>query len=297
MGGPADGLKAIFTMINMMRLEVAVQGVGISSAATQAAFAYASLRRQGKRAHAVASIAEHPDIKRNLLMARAHTEAGRVLAYETARQLDLAQNGASASTREQAQRLAGFLLPVCKAGCAESAVAVTDLAIQTHGGHGYIRDAGVERLYRDARILPIYEGTTGIQAIDLVLRKLNGGFGLFARMVDRDLALADNQVPPALAAELRNALTLAEGCAAYLTSSTTVDRDVALAGATPFLRLVYKTALGWAWLRLVQRGRSDRPERRICASFYAEQMMPEIEVHRRQILGRDESWFRTRMAV
>lgn len=297
MGDPADGLKAIFIMINMMRLEVAIQGVGIASAATQSAFAYAATRQQGSRAKKTVTIAQHPDVKRNLLTMRAHTEAGRVLAYETAKQLDLAQSGRDSATRERAERLAAFLLPVCKAGCAESAVEVTDLAIQIHGGHGYIRDTGVERLYRDARILPIYEGTTGIQAIDLLLRKLDRGFDDFVQRVEGDLAQAGHGALQSLVLELRNALAASTECAARLRSMTAADRDSAFAAATPFLRLVYKTALGWAWLRLVQCGGAAQDERRLCAAFYAEQILAETALLRRRVLGSSADWARTDLAV
>jgi len=297
MGGPADGLSTIFTMINMMRLEVAVQGVGVASAATQAAFAYAGLRRQGRRAGKAVPIGEHPDVKRSLLTMRAFTDGGRALVFEAARHLDLAQSGRDPARRERASRLATFLLPVCKAGCAESAVAVTDLAIQIHGGHGYIRDTGIERLYRDARILPIYEGTTGIQAIDLLLRKMSGGgYEHFLAMIDVALAGASERTPRPLVLELRAARGAVEQCAAVLRSAIESDRDAALAAATPFLRLVFITALGWAWLRLAERARTDQEERYRCAAFFAEQMLPQAGLLCRQILTSGADWARSRPA-
>lgn len=291
-GAPGDGLKTIFLMINLMRLEVAVQGVGLSSAATQAALAYAESRPQGSRGKSTVTIGDHPDVKRNLLTMRALTDGARVLAYETAKQLDLAQHGRDAATREQAAQLAAFLLPVCKAGCGETAVEVTNLAIQVHGGHGYIRDTGVERLYRDARILPIYEGTTGIQAIDLVLRKLGGpGYAAFMRRVGEDLTTAAAAGAPAvLTTEVRDALAVCSRSADHLRAKLADDRDAALAGATPFLQLVYRLALGWAWLRIAISGRDQRDQQQLCALFYAEQILPEVAVLQRRVLAESAHW-------
>jgi alkylation response protein AidB-like acyl-CoA dehydrogenase len=295
MGGPQDGLKTIFTMINLMRLEVAVQGVGLSSAATQAARSYADMRVQGSRGGNATPIARHPDIIRNLLTMSAVTDAARALVYETAKQLDLAENGRDPAVRERAARMAAFLLPVCKAGCAEAAVDVTDIAIQIHGGHGYIRDTGVERLYRDARILPIYEGTTGIQAIDLLLRKLNGGgFEDFLARVEADFVQADNTGSPSLSLAMRDAVDACEACVAHLRALIGTDRDCALAAATPFIRLVYRLALGWAWMQLVSRSTVDIDDRRLCAAFYAEQILPEVELLRRQIMASSAGWARGR---
>jgi alkylation response protein AidB-like acyl-CoA dehydrogenase len=298
MGGPQDGLKAIFTMINMMRLEVAVQGVGLSGAATQAACSYADMRLQGSRGGTTAPIAQHPDVIRNLLTMRAVTDAARVLVYEAAKQLDLAESGRDPAVRERAARMAAFLLPVCKAGCAETAVDVTNLAIQVHGGHGYIRDTGVERLYRDARILPVYEGTTGIQAIDLLLRKLNGGgFDDFLERVEAELAQADNTAPLSLIVEMRDAVGVCKACAAHLRLLVGIDRDSALAAATPFIRLVYRLGLGWAWLQLISRSKVEIDHRRLCASFYAEQILPEFGLLSRQIMASAAGWARGRTDV
>ncbi len=293
MGGPQDGLKAIFTMINMMRLEVAAQGIGIAGAATQAARSYAELRQQGSRNGTTVSIAQHPDVIRTLLTMQTLTDASRVLVYETAKELDLAQSGHDPAERERAARLAAFLLPVAKAGCAETAVEVTDLAIQIHGGHGYIRDTGVERLYRDARILPIYEGTTGIQAIDLLLRKLNGGgFDDFMQRIEAELTQVNDKVPATLVAEMRKALASGRECAEHLRPLIKSERDAALAAATPFLRLVYKLALGWAWLLMSRACKTSPEERHLCASFYAGQILPQVDLFRRQILANTAEWVR-----
>ena len=172
-------------MINLMRLEVAIQGVGIAERATQAAANYAIGRRQGGPAsEKPEAIANHPDVRRMLLTMRAETIAMRALVLEAALQLDLASAADDEQARRQAQYLAEFLLPICKARAAETGHAVANLAVQVFGGHGYITDNGVEQNVRDSRVLSIYEGTNGIQAIDLALRKIPG---------DRRRAMADIQ--------------------------------------------------------------------------------------------------------
>jgi hypothetical protein len=208
LGDASGGLKSSFSMINTMRLEVAVQGVGVASAAAQAATTYANTRTQGSRGNGAAHIEQHPDVKRNLLTMHALTKAARVLVYEIAKLQDLSLHGRDGATRRTAAQLAAFLLPVCKAGCAETAVEVASLAIQIHGGHGYIRDTGVERLFRDARTLPIYEGTTGIQAIDLVLRKLPEGraFSEFIARIRIDIHRATEAGGPGLIEGMRDAV-------------------------------------------------------------------------------------------
>lgn len=293
LGAPDQGLKIIFSMINAMRLEVAVQGVGIAGAAGQAAQAYAQARRQGSRGNGATPIAQHPDVQRNLLTMRALTEPARVLVYEVARLLDMAQAARDAQEHAAANDLAAFLLPVCKAGCAELAVTVADLALQVHGGHGYIRDSGMERLYRDARILPIYEGTTGIQAIDLVLRKLpaSRGLDLFVERIRVDMRRARAMAASsALAAAMEEALGIAERCAQRLRARLSEDRDAALAGATPFLRLLFRLGLGWAWLRILAAEERNGAATAALAPFYAEQLMPEIALYEQQTTAPSAAW-------
>ncbi len=238
-------------------------------------------------------IARHPDVRRNLLTMRALSESARVLCYEVAKLLDIASCGHDAAERERSAQLAAFLLPVCKAGCGETAVAVTDLAIQVHGGHGYIRDNGVERLYRDARILPIYEGTTGIQAIDLVCRKLSagGGFTEFRRRVRADIEhAAVAGVPRAFTETIVDAVRVCECCADHLRQHLVGDRDRALAAATPFLHLVYKLALGWAWLLMLTHSRRDRQALLVGASFFAQDILPEIDLLQKRVRSDPSSW-------
>ncbi len=170
-GKENEGLKCMFTMMNNARLFVGLEGVAVAEAAYQKALSYARERVQGTRLTGKEggsiAIIEHPDVQRMLLTMKAMVEAGRALTYEAARYLDLAQQG-----DEAAHTRVDLLTPVVKAWCTDMAVEVTSLGIQVHGGMGFIEEAGAAQFYRDARIASIYEGTNGVQAQDLVFRKI-----------------------------------------------------------------------------------------------------------------------------
>ena len=178
-GAPHGGMAQMFTMMNRARLGVGIQGIGVGETAYQTAVAYARERLQGRapgRSHADGAgpdpIIAHPDVRRALLRMRALTEAGRALATWTAVELDVSQHHPDPGRREAAADLVALLTPVVKAACTDNGVEAANLAIAVHGGAGYITESGVEQLARDARISQIYEGTNGVQALDLVGRKL-----------------------------------------------------------------------------------------------------------------------------
>ena len=279
LGAPGRGIHNMFTMINTMRLEVALEGVGIAGAALDKALAYAAERIQGGNAAADDTpIIAHADIRRTLLTMKAQTGGARALAYEAACQIDLARGGEDAD----AAALAAFLLPVCKAHCTELAVEVASLAIQVHGGHGYIAEHGVEQLMRDARITPIYEGTNGIQAIDLVLRRLGrdegAAFAILVGRIEAQLAgAAAGPAVPEIHAALADGLgTLRAVTTHVLDCLAEAAAPDALAGATPYLRLVGTVAAGWMWHRMAEAAGTDRhgAEIRALARFYALEIMP-----------------------
>ena len=276
LGEPGRGIQNMFTMINTMRLEVALEGVGIAGAALDKAAGYASDRVQGGSGGAALAIVEHPDIRRTLLRMKALTGGSRALCYETAALLDRGRNDE-----------AGFLLPICKALASEIAVEVASLAIQVHGGHGYISEHGVEQLMRDARITPIYEGTNGIQAIDLLLRKIGRDD---ARMLGALSERVENDLQPAAGSEIGDAV--AEGLAEWRRVSSLLlerlDTDVndGLSGATPYLRLAGTVLMGWMWLRMAAAAGDDPygDEIRTLARFYAADIMPEVDMLARRAL-------------
>ncbi|HUS62021.1 MAG TPA: acyl-CoA dehydrogenase family protein, partial [Acidimicrobiales bacterium] len=175
-GDENAGMRYMFTMMNNARLSVGLEGLSLAERAYQQAVAFAKERQQGRASGAPAGnsspIIEHPDVRRMLLTMRALTEAMRALCYVNAEAIDVARHHPDDATRAKAQERADVLTPVSKGWCTDMGVEVTSLAIQVHGGMGYVEETGVAQHFRDSRITPIYEGTNGIQAMDLVGRKL-----------------------------------------------------------------------------------------------------------------------------
>lgn len=210
------GLACMFTMMNNARLTVGLQGVSLCEAAYQQAVAYSFERKQGRAPGGQQSdlIVKHPDVQRMLMSMRALTEAGRTLAYIGCSQLDLAETAQTAEERARYKRRAALLTPIIKSWCTEAAQEVTSLNIQCHGGMGFIEETGAAQLARDARILPIYEGTNGIQALDLVGRKITAdkGLALEELIADLEQMLADikldSVVDSSLLEDAKNAVAL-----------------------------------------------------------------------------------------
>ena len=230
-GAEMAGMRAMFTMMNNARLNVALQGVGIAEAATQRAVAYALERKQGRRAADVAVIADHPDVRRMLLRMRALTTAARSLTYYAFAQADRGRAG----DREAALR-ADVLTPLAKAWATDIGCEVASLGIQVHGGMGYIEETGAAQLWRDSRIAPFYEGTNGIQAADLVTRKLElDGGAAFDQLVTEIRDTATHAILLALADAV-------EVAAATYRQASPDDR---LAGSVPFLTMCAVLVSGW----------------------------------------------------
>jgi len=242
------GIACMFTMMNRARLAIGAQGVGLAEAATQRALAYARERRQGRAAGMDAAqsvaIVAHADVRRMLLTMRALTDAARAICYATAVALDCSERAGDAAARAAALDRTALLTPLAKAFATDVAVEVASLGVQVHGGMGFIEEAGAAQLYRDARIMPIYEGTNGIQAIDLVTRKLPlaGGAAVKAfigelRAVATAVAAANDPAFGATAARLGETLDHLDRATAWLTARLDGAPEAALAGATPYLRL------------------------------------------------------------
>ncbi len=285
------GLKTLFVMMNAMRLAVAVQGVGVAGRALAEASRYAAERPQGGAAErAPVPIVEHADVRRMLLTMRARTEGMRALVLETALQLDIAEGSPDAAQRQAALDLAEWLLPVCKACGAEAGFEVANLAIQVLGGHGYVSDAGVEQLARDGRACAVYEGTNGIQALDLVTRKLaqDGGrrYRRFVERVRADLErLGGAAHTEAIGGALQDALARLEATTREIQRRRPRERE---AGATAYLQLAGLVASGWMWLRMAAAADgagAHAPLKRATARFHAEQLMPAAAVFERQALA------------
>ncbi len=241
-GDPHDGMRQMFTMMNDARLGVGLQGLAIAERAAQHAEAYARDRLQGRAPGAApgaqSPIVDHPDVRRMLLETRATIDAMRALCYENARALDLALHAEDEGARRSGQRLADLLTPLSKSWCTDLGVELASTALQVFGGMGYVEETGVAQHLRDARIAPIYEGTNGIQAIDLVMRKLPSDEGATV------LALLDGLVPsavPEALSDLVGPLAAARDIARTATEELLARRDRpldVLAGASAYLRLL-----------------------------------------------------------
>jgi alkylation response protein AidB-like acyl-CoA dehydrogenase len=262
-GPEMGGMRAMFTMMNNARLNVGLQGVQIAEAATQAAIAYARERIQGTREGKPTAIVEHPDVRRMLMRMKAQTQAARALVYYAAAQVDRAALGNAA-----AQQRLELLTPLAKAHATDLGCEVTSLAIQVHGGMGYIEETGVAQFFRDARIPPIYEGTNGIQAADLVGRKLamdNGG--VLTRLIEEMRGEAKGD---ALA-------ELIDTCDTVARRLLTAEADDKLAASYPFLTMLSVAVCGWLMEKQARAAGDDdfSKAKRAVAAFYGERIVPE----------------------
>ncbi|MCP1471794.1 alkylation response protein AidB-like acyl-CoA dehydrogenase [Sphingobium sp. OAS761] len=273
------GLAAMFTMMNAERLMVGIQGLGIAGAAYQQAAAYAKDRLQGRSADGARGpvpIIDHADVRRMLLKTRAFVEAGRALAGWTALQLDRARHHPDAAERAKADALVALLTPVVKAAFTDLGFEGAVDAQQVFGGHGYIREWGMEQYVRDARIAQIYEGTNGVQAMDLVGRKLPLGGGSVATGFF-DLIAADLDAVPDLPVSLRTreALDLLREATAALGGA---DSDAVGAAAVDYLRLFALVSFGWMWTRMAGAATGEAPlhgAKRQVADFFALRVLPQ----------------------
>lgn len=255
-GPPNGGLAAMFTMMNAARLAVGFQGVGMADAAWQKAQAYAVERRQGRSlisGEDYAPIYDHPDVRLMLALMKAKGEAARAICVLTAAAIDTALISDDDAIRTKAKRREDFLVPIAKGWSTDAAVDVASLGVQVHGGMGFIEETGAAQYYRDARIAPIYEGTNGIQAADLVGRKL-GSDGVAARELQTDIkSFIDNNSLSSIFADqgeaLQTAVTaFAEATDFLLAQKAVAPLDVA-AGATTYLKLCGDLIGGWLLLK------------------------------------------------
>ncbi|WP_375285859.1 acyl-CoA dehydrogenase [Sphingomonas sp.] len=261
-GAEFGGMRAMFTMMNNARLNVGLQGVQVAEAATQKAVAFARERVQGVRAGSPAAIVEHPDVRRMLMRMKAQTQGARALIYYAAGQVDRAGMGdAAAKARLE------LVTPLAKAHATDLGNEVASLGVQVHGGMGFIEETGAAQFFRDARITPIYEGTNGIQAADLVGRKLT---------------LENGAVFGALIADLRGAAhprlgELVEACEAVGRRLQAADADDRLAASYPFLTMLSVATCGWLLEREAAAVEDDAfgRHKRAVVAFYLDQIVPE----------------------
>jgi len=287
-GEPNRGLNAMFVMMNAARLHVGLQGIGLLEAAWQKASAYAQERRQmrapGPRRGAEAAdlIADHPAVQRLLDTQRAWIDGGRVLAYRTALELDIAKHDGDAARREAALRWCSLVTPVLKAAFTHQAFHGASDCLQVFGGHGYVREWGIEQIVRDSRVAMIYEGTNEIQAIDLLVRKVlpDGGAALTALL--QELATGLDAGQPIHAGVLRRFQALQE-LAGQLAEAGRQQAELPYWVADDFLRAAALALLGWAWSRITATPEAASARWQAPARALACWILPEFDM-RQQII-------------
>jgi alkylation response protein AidB-like acyl-CoA dehydrogenase len=296
LGEENRGLTGMFTMMNNARLAVGTQGLGIAERAYQRALAYARDRIQSRALDdpngGSAAIIRHPDVRRSLAVMKALTEAMRAVIYYTAGQLDRAKSSPDEAARAQSQTRLELLTPVAKAWCTDRGVEVASLGVQVHGGMGFIEDTGAAQHFRDSRINPIYEGTNGIQALDLAVRKIARDGGAAARALIADIKASDEALQRSsdpdlkkIGSSLGEARFILDAATDWLAEMLGDDMSKAAAVATPYLNLFGTAVGGWLLGRgaLAARSRLDAGEgdarfhaaKIKTARFYAENILPQ----------------------
>ncbi|HSO05607.1 MAG TPA: acyl-CoA dehydrogenase [Pelomicrobium sp.] len=290
------GLEYMFTMMNHARLAVGLEGVGVAERAYQQALAYARERVQGRpighQGTERVPILHHPDVRRMLLNMKATTEAMRALAYFAAAQMDKAERHPDPAARREAQALTDLLTPVVKGWCTESAIEIASIGIQVHGGMGYVEETGAAQHLRDARITTIYEGTTGIQAGDLVGRKVARDGGRTAKALIGAMrgearalsAAADEKLAP-IAESLGQGIDALEQATAWVAQTYAQDPATVAAGSVPYLKLFGVVSGGWLHARAARAARAQLQDpasdagfleaKITTARYYADHLLPQ----------------------
>ncbi|MCW3796800.1 acyl-CoA dehydrogenase C-terminal domain-containing protein [Sphingomonas sp. BN140010] len=311
-GEPEKGLAAMFIMMNAARLGVGLQGLAQGEVAYQNAVAYAKDRRQGRALRPdqrdpdakADTLFVHADVRRMLLEAKAFNEAARALVLWGSLQVDLSRKGATEEERQAADDIISLLTPVIKGYLTDKGFEAAVNMQQVFGGHGYIREWGMEQFVRDARIAQIYEGTNGVQAMDLVGRKLakDGGRGvrLLLETITRDIAETRAAGDPAgIAAPLEQALGHLQAATMWMAQNGMQDPNNVGAGAVPYMHLMGLVTLGWMWLKMANvsarleneagEDASFHQTKLATARFYAQRELPRASAYRGQIEAGAES--------
>jgi len=305
-GEKNKGIQHMFTMMNAARLYVGLQGLGLAEHATQNAVRYAKERRQGRpltrkgeSSSEAVPIIQHPDVRRMLLTMKAYTEGCRMLSYETAKRLDLARHHPDAGVREAATDYVDLMTPVCKAFFTDVGFEVSSLGVQVFGGNGYIRETGMEQNIRDAKIACIYEGTNGIQSLDLIGRKLPIGYGRLLRRffepVQAFIATERNNADlEFILVPLQKTFGKLQQVTVWMAERGMADPNDAAAGACEYLRLFGLVALGYFWARAAQVSITKTSDvfyrgKLATARFYAAHLLPQVNALALSIMAGSEA--------
>ena len=293
-GAKEKGLSAMFTMMNLERIVVGIQGLGISEIAYQNSLTYAKERKQGKSNNSSSKngadfIIEHADIRRTLLNMKSIIEGERALCFWLSQQTEVSLNHPDEKIRQEASDYVSLMTPVVKSLFTDLAMEITSDAMQIHGGYGYTKDQGIEQLYRDNRITPIYEGTNSVQASDLVFRKLSNKNGniinKFLDQVKSECETDNEKIKPFLSEFNKNLDTLKK-FSDWMTDKAKTEKDDVSAGANDYLKTLGYVSIAYAWIKVLEVSFKDYEENKNfyndkidTARFYFDKVLPRAEHH------------------
>jgi alkylation response protein AidB-like acyl-CoA dehydrogenase len=293
--GPKNkGLNAMFTMMNLERIVVGIQGLGISEIAYQNSLNYAKERKQGKTNNSNSSngadfIIEHADIRKSLLNMKSIIEGERALCFWLSQQTEVSLYHPNEKVKQEASDLVSLVTPVVKTMFSDMGMEITSEAMQVHGGYGYTKDQGIEQLYRDNRITPIYEGTNSVQAADLVFRKLvnkNGDIiNKYLEMMKSDCDTKNDKIKP-FAKELNNHLEILSNFTSWIKEKLKNSKNDASAACNDYLKALGFVSIAHAWIKVLEVSFKDYNENKDfyedkiqTANFYFKRVLPRAESH------------------
>ena len=296
--GPKNkGLNSMFTMMNLERIVVGIQGLGISEIAYQNSLSYAKERKQGVSNNSQSKngadfIIEHADIKKTLLNMKSIIEGERALSFWLAQQIEVSLYHDDAQVRQDATDLVSLMTPVVKSFFTDMGMEITSDAMQLHGGYGFTKDLGIEQLYRDNRITPIYEGTNSVQAIDLVFRKLenrNGDIiGKYISMIDDDLNISDQKIKPYIN-KISKSIDILRKFTDWIKDKIQNEKDDASAACNEYLKVLGLVATGHAWIKVLEVSFKDYDKNK---KFY-EEKIKTADFFFNRVLSKCENYYDT----
>ena len=296
-GKENKGLSSMFTMMNLERIIVGIQGLGIAETAYQNSLAYTRERKQGKsndnKNGDTDLIIKHADIRRSLMNMKSIIEGQRSLAFWLSQQVDVSLNHSNENIRKEADEMVSLMTPVVKSFFSDMGMEITNEAIQVFGGYGYTRDQGIEQLYRDNRITPIYEGTNSVQAADLVFRKLsnkNGNIiGNFLDMIKAECE-TNNEKVKSFAKELNYYIEILSKFTDWINDKSKEEKDDVSAAANDYLKTLGFVSLAYSWIKILKVSFNDYDSNKDfyddkinTAKFFFDKVLPRAEYHYKSV--------------
>ena len=293
-GAKDKGLSAMFTMMNLERIVVGIQGLGLSEIAYQNSLAYAKERKQGKTNNTKSTngadfIIEHADIRKSLLNMKSIIEGERALCFWLSQQTEVSLYHPDEKIKQEASDYVSLMTPVVKSLFSDLAMEITNDAMQIHGGYGYTKDQGIEQLYRDNRITPIYEGTNSVQAADLVFRKLSNKNG---NIIERFLGMVKSEFDSkkgkveTFSKELNHYLDILSKFTGWISDQSKIEKDDVSAAANDYLRTLGYVSIAYSWIKVLEVSFNDYEKNKDfysdkinTAKFYFEKVLPRAEYH------------------